>query len=56
MRFRTRKRQKGMSLSLNQCFFCKKIKPCPYELLDVQKNPVCTDCINERRKKHYDLV
>lgn len=47
MRLRRRKRHGLQIISINQCFICKKLKPCPYELLNVQQDPVCADCVKE---------
>ena len=41
-----------MSISINQCFLCKEVKPCSFELLNVQRDPVCEDCIKQRREQH----
>lgn len=52
MQVRRRKRQRGMSVSINQCYICKEVKICAYELLNVQKDPVCEDCVKKGREQN----
>ena len=56
MKLRRRKRPCGMSLPINQCFVCKEIKICSYEVLTVQKDPVCEDCVIKAKKQRGEKV
>lgn len=52
MKIRRRRRQKGMSISINQCFICKKIKVCSYEITSgIGGHTVCEDCVNKMREQ-----
>jgi len=42
---RKRHRHQGQSVSFNQCYQCKRIVACPYEILKSYKwEPLCRDC------------
>ena len=56
MKIRRRKRPRGMTLSMNQCFICKEIKVCVYELINVQKDPVCEDCVMDVKKQREEKL
>ena len=45
-----------MTVSLNQCQICKEIKVCIYELLNVQKDPVCEDCVLDLKKQREEKL
>ena len=51
MKIRRRKRQGLQVTPINGCFICGEVKPCSYELLNVQRDPVCGGCVKERREQ-----
>ena len=51
MRVRRRKRHGLQVTPINGCYICGSVKPCPYELLNIQRDPVCADCVKQMRKQ-----
>lgn len=41
---RKRHRYEGQSVSVNECYACKRIIKCPYEIKKSQWKPLCADC------------
>lgn len=37
-------RYEGQSVSVNECYACKRIIKCPYEIKKSQWKPLCADC------------